>query len=78
MPDLTLVCIKQTPVSKFEDLDPMVSAHSDFGVVLVKKDSPLNSLTDLLEEAIKNPGKLSFSVTHYLTVYHFYPLDNQE
>jgi len=64
MPDLALVCIRQTPVFKFEDLDPIVFTHRDFNVILVKKDSPLNTFADFLEEAKKNPGKISLSVTH--------------
>jgi len=64
MPDLALVCVMQTPVFKFEDIYPFVSYFLDFRVFLVQKDSPLNTLEDFIQEAKRNPGKLSISTVH--------------
>lgn len=63
MPDLALIHVMQTPIFKPEEIYPIVVPYLDPRILLVKKDSPLNTLGDFIEEAKKNPGKLSISVS---------------
>ena len=74
MPDVAFIIIRGNPLFKYDDLDPIVVTHYEYVVLLVKKDSPLNSFNDFVEEAKKNPGKMSLSVTqqavpHVLAIY---------
>jgi putative tricarboxylic transport membrane protein len=64
MPDLAAVSIRQNPVYGFEDIVPLIAMFRDFRVLLVKKDSPLNTLVDFIEGAKKGPGKMSIGVTN--------------
>lgn len=63
MPDHAMVCVMQTPIYKFEEIIPMVLQFRDPRVLIVKKDSPLNTFIDFIEEAKKHPGKMSIGVS---------------
>lgn len=58
---LVLTTIKQEPKYSYDDFTPLVIQAVNKLILLVKKDSPINNLKDFIEEAKKNPGKLSIS-----------------
>lgn len=57
-----------------KNLEPIANWGADPAVLIVGKDSPFNSVKDLLDFAKKNPGKLTFSgsgtysANHLLTI----------
>jgi len=58
---VVLTTIKREPKYSYDDFSPLVVQAVNKLILLVKKDSQLNSLRDFIEEAKKNPGKLSVS-----------------
>jgi tripartite-type tricarboxylate transporter receptor subunit TctC len=59
---VAMTTILRTPVYKYEDIVPVVVELIDPRILLVKKDSPYNTLTDIIEAVKKNPGKMAFGV----------------
>ena len=49
------------PYDAFKDFTPVVQVARSATVLVVKKDSPFNSVQDLVSYARKNPGKLNFA-----------------
>ncbi|OGP89027.1 MAG: hypothetical protein A2156_05115 [Deltaproteobacteria bacterium RBG_16_48_10] len=52
--------VLRTPAYKYEDIVPVVMELIEPRILLVKKSSPFNTLTDIIEASKKNPGKLAF------------------
>ena len=61
--EMILTTIFQNPIYQYEDFNVLLLQNVDPRVLLVRKDSALNNLTDIIEEAKRNPGKLAFSTT---------------
>jgi len=51
--------VKDNPGYELKDLQPVATYNKDVAVIGVLKDSPWNSLEDLIEDAKKRPGKIS-------------------
>ena len=51
------------PKYTYKDLEPVVNVFLDPQIVYVRKASPFNSLSDVVEAAKKAPGKVKFGVT---------------
>lgn len=49
------------PYDAFEDFTPVVQVVKSATILVVQKESPFNSVQDLVSYARKNPGKLNFS-----------------
>ena len=59
-----------------DNLEPIASWGADIGVLIVGKDSPFNSVSDLVKYAKANPGKVTFSgagkfVGHHIAFLQF-------
>lgn len=59
-----------------DNLEPIANWGADPAVLIVGKDSPFNSLNDLIKFAAKNPGKVTFSgaglyVGHHIAFLQF-------
>ncbi len=52
---------KQMPYDVEKDLAPIILSNKGPMVLVVKKNSPFNSMQDLLQHARSNPGKLSYA-----------------
>lgn len=52
---------KQMPYDAARDLAPVILTNRGPMVLVVKKNSPFNSLQDLIQHAKANPGKLSYA-----------------
>jgi tripartite-type tricarboxylate transporter receptor subunit TctC len=52
---------RNLPYDAFKDFTPVVQLVKSATVLVVQKDSPFNSVQDLVTYARKNPGKLNFS-----------------
>jgi tripartite-type tricarboxylate transporter receptor subunit TctC len=52
---------KQMPYDAQQDLAPIILSNRGPMVLVVKKDSPFNTLTDLIQHAKAHPGKLSYA-----------------
>ncbi len=52
---------RQMPYDVERDLAPVVLSNRGPMVLVVKKDSPFNSLSDVIQHAKKNPGKLTYA-----------------
>ena len=51
------------PYDAIKDFTPLIQAGSAQNVLVVRTDSPFNSVSDVLEYARKNPGKLNYGST---------------
>jgi putative tricarboxylic transport membrane protein len=58
------VHIFQTPTFKYDDIIPLVVAYVDPRILIVNKDSALNSIKDFVEEVKRNPGKITIAVSN--------------
>lgn len=56
---ITNYLMNDTIKYSIEDLTPLANVVTDPGVLVVAKDSPYKTIQDFLEEAKKNPGKLT-------------------
>lgn len=54
----------------FDSFEPIANWGADPAVFVVGKDSPFNSMTDVVEFAKENPGKLTFSGAGLLVGHH--------
>lgn len=52
---------KKMPYDVERDLAPVILTNTGPMVLVVRKDSPFNTLTDLIQYAKKNPGKLTYA-----------------
>lgn len=52
---------KKLPYDPFKDFTPVLQVARSATVLVVRKDSPYNSVQDLVNFARKNPGKLNFA-----------------
>jgi tripartite-type tricarboxylate transporter receptor subunit TctC len=59
---VAMTTILRKPVYKYEDIVPVVVELIDPRILLVKKDSSFNTLTDIIEAIKKKPGKMAFGV----------------
>jgi tripartite-type tricarboxylate transporter receptor subunit TctC len=76
----TLVSCPQTPIVeiphvrkmsyKLEQFLPVMQFAEPYGGLVVQKESPFNSLKDLVEYARKNPGKVTYTTSGTLTPWH--------
>jgi tripartite-type tricarboxylate transporter receptor subunit TctC len=75
-----LVSCPQTPIVeiphlrkipyKYEQFQPVMQFAEPYGGLVVQKESPFNSLKDLIEYARKNPGKVTYTTSGTLTPWH--------
>ena len=55
---------------KIDNFQPVTQFAEPYGGLVVQKDSPFNSLKDLVEYARKNPGKVTYTTSGSLTPWH--------
>jgi tripartite-type tricarboxylate transporter receptor subunit TctC len=55
---------------KYEQIQPVMQFAEPYGGLVVQKESPFNSLKDLIEYARKNPGKVTYTTSGTLTPWH--------
>jgi tripartite-type tricarboxylate transporter receptor subunit TctC len=61
---------RKLPYDLMKDLTPVSTVYSGAQILLVKKDSPFNSIQDLVKHAKANPGKVRFGSTGVGTSVH--------
>lgn len=62
-PSYVITSLLSKPEATYEDLDPVVNMFYDPQVVFVAKDSPYNSLSDLVKDAKERPNALVVAVS---------------
>lgn len=80
LPNVPLIYLNPDRKAAFsrKDLQPVANHAADVGVIAVKANSPFKSVTDLVQAAKANPGKIRLSTTGLLGPHHIAILQLQK